>query len=336
MNEIKFEENRELDVIAIGRIGVDLNPNEFNRPLEETQSFTRTVGGSPANIAVATSKYGINTGFIGKIADDSFGRYIKSYFTSLNIDTNGLVVDRENNKTGLAFVEIKSPSESDIIMYRSDAVDLKLHMDDISEEYIKNSKALVVSGTALAASPSREAVFLAIKYARKHNTVIFFDVDYRPYTWNSLDETSLYCSLAAEKCDVIIGTREEFDVLEGVDLPGNRDDDKTAEYWLNNSSKLVIIKRGRDGSTAYFKNGDKKVGEVFPVNPLKTQGAGDSYAGGVISSMIKGKDVEEAMRYGAGAAAIVVQENCCSEAMPSEREIEDFIEAYKSGNFNNN
>lgn len=328
MNKIRFEDNRPIDVIAIGRVGVDLNPNEYNRPLYETQSFTKTVGGSPANIAVATSKYGMNTGFIGKIADDSFGKYITNYFEEQNINTDGLIVDYNNNKTGLAFVEIKSPSESDIIMYRSDAVDLKLEINDVSEEYIKNSKALVVSGTALAASPSREAVFMAIKYAKRHNTVVFFDVDYRPYTWNSMEETALYCSLAAEKSDVIIGTREEFDVLEGVDIPGNKDDDRSAEYWLDNC-QLVIVKRGKDGSTAYFKNGEKKTGEVFPVNPLKTQGAGDSYAGGVISSMIKGKSVEEAMMYGAGAAAIVVQENSCSEAMPTEKQIEDFIEAYK-------
>ncbi len=82
MAEIIFDVNREMDVIAIGRIGIDFNPNEFNRPLEETESFTRTVGGSPANIAVATSRYGIKTGFIGRIADDSFGKYIVNYFKS--------------------------------------------------------------------------------------------------------------------------------------------------------------------------------------------------------------------------------------------------------------
>jgi 5-dehydro-2-deoxygluconokinase len=329
MDKLMFQNNRKLDVIAIGRIGVDFNPNELNRPLEETISFTRTVGGSPANIAVATSRYGMNTGFIGKIADDAFGRYITNYFNENRIDINGLTVDKNDNKTGLAFVEIKSTSESNVIMYRSDAVDLKLEMEDISEEYIKNAKALVISGTALAESPSREAVFIALKYARKHNTVTFFDVDYRPYTWNSMDETSLYCSMAAELCDVIIGTREEFDVLEGIDLSGNKDDQVSAKFWLGHNAKLVIVKRGKDGSTAYLKDGTVEVGAVFPVTPLKTQGAGDSFAGGVISSLIKGKDVVAAMRYGAGAAAIVVQENSCSEAMPTEAQITEFIKNYK-------
>ncbi len=330
MEKIKFQSDRPLDVVAIGRIGIDLNPNEYNRPLEETLTFTKTVGGSPANIAVATSRYGVKTGFIGRVADDAFGRYAVNYFKSKGIDTSGLVIDKEGHKTGLAFVEIKAPNDSDIIMYREGAVDLKLTMNDISEEYIKNSKALVVSGTALAASPSREAVFLALKLAKKHGTVTFFDVDYRPYTWNSLQETSLYCSMAASMCDVLIGTREEFDVLEGVDLPENQDDAVTAKYWMEFQPGLVIVKRGREGSIAYLKNGETRVGEVFPVDALKTQGAGDSFAGGVISSMIKGKDVVEAMRYGAGAAAIVVQENTCSEAMPTEEEIHQFIEEYEA------
>lgn len=329
MKEINFKEDRELDVIAIGRIGIDFFPNEYNCPLEQTKTFKKSVGGSPANIAVATSKYGMRTGFIGKVADDSFGRYAIDYLKERNIDTKGIVVDKSNNKMGLAYVEIVSPKESNLIMYRSDAVDLKLSMEDISEDYIKSSKVLIVSGTALAASPSREAVFLAMKYARKHDTVVFFDIDYRPYTWASEEETALYYSLAAEKSDVIIGTREEFDTLEKIDLPDNDDDLISSRYWFNHNTKIVIVKHGKRGSTAYLRNGDMIPGEVFPVKPLKTQGAGDSYAGGVVSSLIKGKDIAKAMEYGAGAAAIVVTNNCCSDAMPTEKQIIEFITNYK-------
>lgn len=327
--KVEFQENRSLDIVALGRIGIDLNPNEYNRPLEETLTFTKTVGGSPANIAVATSRYGVRTGFIGRIADDAFGRYIINYFKSKNIDTSALIVDKDNHKTGLAFVEIIGPNNSDIIMYREGAVDLELTMEDISEEYIKSTKALVISGTALAKSPSREAVFMALKLAQKHKTKTFFDVDYRPYTWKSMDECSLYCSMAASMCDVLIGTREEFDVLEGVDMPENKDDKVTADYWMSYKPSLIIVKRGKLGSVAYTENKESFIGEVFPVDALKTQGAGDSFAGGVVSSLIKGKDIVEAMRYGAAAAAIVVQENSCSEAMPTEDEIHKFIDNYK-------
>lgn len=329
MSTIKFQEGRAMDIIALGRIGIDFYPNEFNCPLEETETFTKTVGGSPANIAVGTSKYGIKTGFIGRISDDAYGRYAVRYCEEKGIDTSGLIVDKDGNKMSAAFVEILSPEESNVIFYRQNPVDLKLTMDDISEEYIKNSKALVISGTALAASPSREAVFIALKYAKQHGTKTILDVDYRPYTWNSMDEASLYCGMAAKLCDIIVGTREEFDVIEGIDFKDNQDDDVTAKYWLQFAPELVIVKRGKDGSRAYLKDGGIFDGDVFPVKPLKTQGAGDSFLAGVASSLIKGKDVVEAMRYGAGAAAIVVQANSCSDAMPTEEEITSFIDKYE-------
>jgi 5-dehydro-2-deoxygluconokinase len=240
----------------------------------------------------------------------------------------GIVVDRSGAKTGLTFTEIVSPTECSILMYRDEVVDLKLTIDDTHEDYIKRTKALIVSGTALARSPSREAVFAAIELAVKHNVVIFFDIDYRPYTWHSTTETAIYYSLAAEKCDVIIGTREEFDMLEMFSNAGNKDDNVTAQKWFDYSAKIVVIKHGKEGSFAYTKEGEKIKGSVFPVVPVKTFGAGDSYAGGFLFGLLDGRSVDEAMKVGAAAASIVVSSHSCSEAMPTLDKIEKFINIY--------
>lgn len=332
MNNLKFPENRELDFIAIGRLGIDLNANEINRPMEETLTFTKYLGGSPANIAVAMSRLGMKAGFIGRVADDQFGRFITTYLEDCKIDTTGLTVDTSGAKTGLAFTEIKSPSDCSILMYRSDAVDLKLEVGDVSEDYIKNAKVLLVSGTALAASPSREAVFAAMELARKHGTLVFFDIDYRPYTWTNVEETAIYYSLAAEKCDVIIGTREEFDMLEMISNRGNKDDYVTAKKWFDYNADIVVIKHGKEGSFAYTKEGDKIEGAVFPVTPVKTFGAGDSYAGGFIYGLLQGYGPDKAMEIGAASAAIVVSSHSCSDAMPTIDKIEEFIVEYRKEN----
>ena len=102
----------------------------------------------------------------------------------INIDTSGISVDQTGAVTGLAFTEIKSPEECSILMYRDNVADLKLDTTMCQKIILNNTKALLISGTALAASPSREAVFLALDYARKHDVVVIFDLDYRPYTWN--------------------------------------------------------------------------------------------------------------------------------------------------------
>jgi len=236
MNNLAFKQRRKLDIVPIGRLAIDLNANEINRPMEETITFTKYLGGSPANIAIATSKLGLKTGFIGRVADDQFGRFIQNYLEIHRVDTSSIVIDESGSKTGLAFTEIKSPSECSIMMYRDNAVDLKLEVEDVDEEYIKNTKAILISGTAMSASPSREATFAALELARKHETVVFFDIDYRPYTWKSVEETAIYYSLAAEKCDVIIGTREEFDILEMISNPG----EKMMKSQLRNGSPIML------------------------------------------------------------------------------------------------
>lgn len=331
MNSLKFQQDRSLDFIGLGRLSIDLNANEINRPMEETRTFTKYLGGSPANITVALSRLGVKTGFIGRVADDQLGRYIFSYLKDNKINTMNVRIDKSGSVTGLAFTEIKSPTDCSILMYRDNVADLKLEPKDVSEEYIKNSKSLLISGTALAKSPSREAVFLALEFARKHNTVVFFDLDYRPYSWTSPEETSTYYNLAAEKCDVILGTREEFDMMEALTNPGNKDDYATAEKWFNHLAKIVVIKHGKAGSVAYTKEGETYKGTIFPAKIVKTFGAGDAFAGAFIFSLMNGRSLDKCLEYGSAAASLVISSHSCSDAMPTVQQLEEFIRKCKSG-----
>jgi 5-dehydro-2-deoxygluconokinase len=330
MNHLNFDKERTIDVIAMGRIGVDLNANEINRSMEEVVTFTKTVGGSPANIAVGTSRLGLQTGFIGKVSDDGLGRYCVKALTDNGVDTSHVLTDQSGGMNGLAFTEIISPSECRNILYRDNAADLNITPSEIDESYIKNAKILLISGTALSESPSREAVFLALDYARKHGTTVVFDIDYRPYSWKSVDETSIYYNLAAEKCDVIIGTREEFNMMEALTNKGNNNDHNTAEKWFDYNAKIVVIKHGGDGSFAYTNKGEMFKGKVFPTKVLKTFGAGDSYAAGFMYGLIQNWEVDQCLEFGSAAAAIVISKNSCSEAMPTADEVHVFIESCKA------
>jgi 5-dehydro-2-deoxygluconokinase len=326
VNPLVFREDRPLDFIAVGRLCIDLNANETQRPMEETKTFTKYVGGSPANIAIGTARLGLKTGFIGKVSDDQMGRFITQYLKENSINTDNIVIDRTGAVTGLAFTEIKSPQECSILMYRDNVADLKLDPTEVSEEYIKQSKALLISGTALAKSPSREAVFLALEYARKHEVVVFFDLDYRPYTWESEAETAVYYNLAAEKCDVIIGTREEFDMMEKLLNYKESNDQVTAERWFSHHAKIVVIKHGGEGSIAYTRDGQSHRGGIFKTKVLKTFGAGDSYASAFIYGLMQGLEVQQAMRLGGASASIVISKHSCSDAMPTVEELKQFME----------
>ncbi|MEB7657748.1 5-dehydro-2-deoxygluconokinase [Mammaliicoccus vitulinus] len=313
---------KKKQIVAIGRAAVDLNANEINRPMEETSTFTKYVGGSPANIMIGTAKLGLDVGMIANVSDDQHGKFITNYFKKIGVDTSQIHVDENGHKSGLTFTEIKSPKESSILMYREEVADLYLAPEHVDELYIKNSEYLLISGTALAKSPSREAVIKALLLAKKHDVKVIFELDYRPYSWVSEEETSIYYELVADQADVVIGTRDEFDMVERYKP---LTDKEISELLFKSTPHLVVIKHGVQGSNAFDKEGNVFEGKAFKANVVKTFGAGDSYAAAFIYALVKGKSVEEALKYGAASAAIVVSSHSSSEAMPTVDKIENLI-----------
>lgn len=334
MNIAQTDPGKTLDLLAIGRLCIDLNANEIHRPMEQTRSFTKYVGGSPANIAIAAARLGLRTGFIGRVSDDQFGRFIRGYLEQERIDTSSVVTDRPGSVTGLAFTEILSPEECSILMYREGVADLNLEAADVKESQVRSARALLVSGTALAKSPSREAVFRAVELARKIKVPVMFDIDYRPYTWANPAEIYTYCRLVAEKSDVIFGGREEFDLLERFPgeavQPADGLDDATAREWLGRASELVVIKHGGRGSIAYSRGGEVWQAGIFPAQVVKTFGAGDSFAGAFIYGLLSGWEIPRCLAYGSASASIVVSSHSCSDAMPKLEQIEQLLAQHQS------
>ena len=216
MRYVEFDETRPMDLILLGRVAIDFNPSEDEPfgPLENVRTFKKYVGGSPANIAVGVTRHGLKAGFLGKVSDDKFGKFVVDFFNKEGIDTSHITKCTNGEKLGLTFTEMLSEKESSILMYRNCIADLQLSVDDIDEDYIKQSKAILISGTALAESPSREAALKAVMLAKKNDTKIIFDIDYREYNWKSEDEISIYYSMVAREADIIMGSREEFDLTE--------------------------------------------------------------------------------------------------------------------------
>ena len=180
----------------------------------------------------------------------------------------------------------------------------------------------------MSASPSREAAFAAIEYARAAGTVVALDLDYRAYSWNSEMESAIYYRLAAERSDILIGNREEFDVLEAMIAPGNKDDEATAKRFLTGKTKIILLKAGELGSKVYTRSGEYFEQGIFPVEVCKPFGSGDSYAGTVLLALTRGKSLREAVKMGSAAAAINVSKNTCTEAMPTSEELAAFIEQH--------
>ena len=258
MKYIEFDQSRPMDLVLLGRVAIDFNPayndqvKEEFKPLKKVHMFEKFVGGSPANIAVGVTRHGLKAGFLGKVSDDQFGDFVTEYFQEQGIDTSHITRCKNGEKLGLTFTEMLSSKESNILMYRNCIADLQLHVDDIDEDYIRRTKAILISGTALAESPSREAAIKAVMLAKKNQTKVIFDIDYRAYNWKNSDEISIYYSIVAKEADIIVSTMKSMGT--GVDILGLRAIINTESY----KSKIVTeqalgrLRRPADGSTCIY------------------------------------------------------------------------------------
>ena len=329
MKYIDFEENRKLDLVPIGRVAIDFNPLDYFKPLSESTDFRKYVGGSPANIAVGLARLGKKVGFIGKVSDDQFGDYVTNFFKKEGIDVSHIFRATGGEKLGLTFTEILSKDESSILMYRDGIADLMLNVDEIDEEYIASTKAILISGSALSQSPSREACLKAMYIAKKVNTKVIFDVDYRPYNWKNKDEIAVYYSIVASNSDMIMGSREEFDLTEAISAPG-RSDAESAKDWISKGNKIVIIKHGKQGSTAYTADGNSYSIKPFPVKAFKSFGGGDGYGSSFIYGLLSGWDIMDCLEMGSASASMLVSAHGCSLFMPTLEEVKAFIAKEKA------
>ena len=329
MKYIEFDETRKLDLIPMGRVAIDFNPLDYFKPLSESTDFRKYVGGSPANIAVGLARLGKKVGFIGKVSDDQFGDYVTDFFKKEGIDVSHIFRATGGEKLGLTFTEILSKDESSILMYRDGIADLMLNVDEIDEAYIKSAKAILISGSALSQSPSREACLKAMFIAKKVNTKVIFDVDYRPYNWKNKDEIAIYYSLVASNSDMIMGSREEFDLTEAISAPG-RTDAESAKDWIAKGNKIVIIKHGKQGSTAYTADGNSYSIKPFPVKAFKSFGGGDGYGSSFIYGLLSGWDIMDCLEMGSASASMLVAAHGCSLFMPTLSEVKEFIAKEKA------
>ncbi|MDO4847118.1 MAG: 5-dehydro-2-deoxygluconokinase [Clostridiaceae bacterium] len=328
MKYIEFDNSKQYDLILLGRVAVDLNPVDYYCPLNESTTFKRYLGGSPANIAVGLARLGKKCGFFARVSDDQLGKFVTDYFEKEGIDTSHIVKCENGEKIGLTFTEIKSETESSIVMYRNMAADLKLDVCDIDEEYIKRGKALLISGTALAESPSREAALKAVALAKRNNVPIIFDIDYRAYNWKNEDEIAIYYSAVAKEADIILGSREEYDLTQKLIKEG-MDDIETAKYWHAQNAKIVIIKHGKEGSTAYTNDGESFSIKPFPIKLLKSFGGGDGYASAFLYGLFEGWEIIDCLEFGSASASLLIASHACSEDMPSVEKVKDFIKKEK-------
>lgn len=307
-----------LELITMGRVGVDLYPEQVGATLAEVRSFTKSLGGSPTNVAVGAARLGHQVAVITKVGADGFGDYVRQAIAGFGVWPGWVGVD-EGLHTPLAFAELHPPDHFPLLFYREPrAPDLNLSLHDLDLQHVVEVPLFWVTGTGLCAEPSRGTTLAALGARTGRQTVL--DVDYRPSLWAGAGDAARSAREAAQLASVVVGNEAEAALLTGEREPSAA---LAAMHALG--PRIAILKRGPAGVLGQVAG--EPIVEVPPV-PVTTVcglGAGDAFGAGLCHGLLAGWPLERTLRLASAAGAIVASRLACADAMPTLAEVEDLV-----------
>ena len=217
----------DLDVITIGRSGVDLYGAQVGGRLEDMGSFEKYIGGSPTNIACGTARLGLRSGLISRVGDEHMGRFIVEELSRHGVSTDGVATDPDR-LTALVILGIRDEEQFPLIFYRENCADMALCEDDIDPAFIGRARSVVATGTHLSHPRTEAAVLKALRIAREKGISTALDIDYRPNLWGvaghgdgesrfvASDKVTAKLQESLHYFDLIVGTEEEFHIAGGT------------------------------------------------------------------------------------------------------------------------
>jgi 5-dehydro-2-deoxygluconokinase len=307
------------EVLTMGRIGVDLYPQQIGVSLREVRTFAKFLGGSPTNVAVAAARYGRRSAVISRTGADPFGEFIHDALRGFGVDDR-FVAPVAALPTPVTFCEIFPPDDFPLYFYRfPKAPDLEIAESQLDLAAIRAADIFWVTGTGLCQSPSREATLAALR-ARNKSGITVLDLDYRPMFWESREQAREWISQALPYATVAVGNLDECETAVGV-----REPHAAAQALHDAGVELAVVKQGPLGVLA--SNGKEQVQvPPVPIEVINGLGAGDAFGGALCHGLLSGWDLETTMRFCNAAGAIVTTRLACADAMPTESEVHQLLE----------
>jgi 5-dehydro-2-deoxygluconokinase len=304
------------DLVTMGRIGVDLYPEQTGVPLEEVRSFRKLLGGSATNVAVAAAKLGREVALVTKVGDDGFGRFARSALAGFGVDARW-VGTHPRLRTPLAFCEIHPPDHFPLTFYREpSAPDLQIKVDELDRAALADAAILWTTGTGLSVEPSRAATLAALAL-RGQDGLTVHDLDVRPMLWDDPREIGEWNRQALEHATVAVGNR-----MEAAHTVGDAAPDELADRLLAHGLRLAVVKLGPEGVLAAAADGTRVRVEPVRVDVVNGLGAGDAFGGALCHGLLAGWELERVIRFANAAGALVTTRLGCADDMPTEAEVE--------------
>ena len=307
-----------LDLITVGRISVDLFAEQINTSFSEPQTFHKSIGGSPTNVAVAAARLGHTSAIITKVGVDPLGQYVVKKLQEFGVNTDFVKV-AESGLTPVVLASQDPPEDPKIIFHRQpSAPDTQLTLNDIDSQTLLAAKIFWVSACALS---NGETAKSAVKWLemRERRAESIIDLDYRPSFWPNVEAARVAAQEAISHCTIAIGNIAECQVALGISDPQAAADD-----LLNRGVRLAIVKMGGDGVLLATKE-ERIVIEPLSIKLVCGLGAGDAFGGALVHGLLSGWNLKQIGEFANAAGAYLASELMCSDAMPTIEVLNSFI-----------
>jgi fructokinase len=316
---------KTIDVTALGELLIDFTENglsEQGNPLLEANP-----GGAPCNVLAMLAKLGRKTAFIGKVGRDLWGERLRQAVEEVGIDSRNLLMDNEVHTT-LAFVRKKPDGDRDFAFYRNPGADMRLSAPEVNEELIAQSRIFHFGSLSLTHPEVREATHRAVELARRHGCMISFDPNLRPPLWSTLDEAKEQIAWGLEQCDVLKISDNEIQWFTGKD----DFDEGIAFLQSKYGIPLILLSKGKDGSSAYYKRMRIDAAPFLQENTIETTGAGDTFCACVLNYVLENgvrglgaEQLTEMLRFANAAAYLVTTRKGAIRSMPEPEQVREIL-----------
>jgi len=315
---------KNLDVFTFGETMVLFQPEQM-LPLEYVHQFPKRIGGAESNVAIGLARLGHSVEWFSKLGDDPFGRFIRNYVRGEGVDTSSCLFT-DQAPTGLIFKEQLSAEDMNVYYYRKGSAASLMEPNDLNEDSIANAKILHISGITPALSEtSYQTVMKAIEIAKQNNTMVIFDPNLRLKLWSAERAKQVFNEIA-EQADVILPGLDE-----GQLMTGETEVENVAEALMGSGEKTIVIKLGSKGAYVHTR-GEKAYVEGFPVNQVVDPvGAGDGFAAGIISGLLREEPLQQVVRRANAIGAMVVGMSGDVEGLPTFAAVEQFMKPDSQG-----
>ncbi|HEX6794954.1 MAG TPA: 5-dehydro-2-deoxygluconokinase [Casimicrobiaceae bacterium] len=335
-NDTRFAADRRLDIVCLGRFGVDFYAQQIGARLEDVTSFAKYLGGSSANTAFGCARLGLRAGLISRVGDDAMGRFLTETIAREGCDVSHVGID-PSRLTAAVVLGIEDKETFPLIFLRENCADMAIGDAEIDESYIGQSRALLITGTHFSTEYIAGIGNRALDHAHAHDVRTVLDIDYRPVLWGltkrgdgatryiASESVTAHLQRMLPRFDLVIGTIEEFSIAGGSD-----DIMRSLAEVRRHTKAVLVVKRGPIGCAVIDgaippSLDDAFNGEGVTVEVLNVLGAGDAFSAGFLSGWVRGEDYDACVRYANACGALVVSRHGCAPAMPTRVELDYFI-----------